>query len=65
MGGLQEITRFFPSNGEQTRVWGLRRRLGVGKDDMTVWSPGKLKLQGGRRWLTGGGFVPESHTAAP
>lgn len=43
MGGLQEIVRFFPLNGVQTTVCGLRRRLGVGKDDMTVWCPGRLK----------------------
>lgn len=37
-GGLQEIVRFFPSNGVQTRVYELRGMLGVGKDEITVVS---------------------------
>lgn len=36
--GLQEIVRFFPSNGVQTRVYELKGMLGLGKDDI-IGSP--------------------------
>lgn len=46
MASLQEIVRFFPSNGVQTRVYELRRMPGLGKNDITVVS---LKTQVARR----------------
>lgn len=51
MAGLQEIVRFFPSNGVQTRVFELRGMLGLGKDDITgLLEPVARRKKKADRW---------------